>query len=171
MAAPESRAMHRLGLLGVALLLLAIGVLVAYDVGLSRRVAALEAALARRDKADPLVAQECRWKSRGLEDATAGESRENPCVVSFRRVLQAPQQFDGRWIDVHGYYAHGFEVSALFESEPAGSNGEDPSVEALWVNVALQPRVVGDSLDHVVGVFHRGPAGHLGAYFGELASR
>ncbi len=168
MAATESPATRRLGLLAVALLLLAIGVLVAYDVGLSRRLALLEAAAAARDKADPLMAPECEWASRRLHGEIAGNSREHPCVVSIRRVLQAPQQFDGRWIDVYGRYDHGFEVSALFTSNAAGSDGEDPSAEALWVNVALQPRAVGDSLDHVVGVFHRGPAGHLGAYFGEL---
>lgn len=166
MAAAESRARHRLGLLGVSLMLLAIGVLVAYDIGLSRRVAALEAAVDARDKVDPLVPFECNYRG-----VVRGASRDMPCFVTFRRLLQAPQQFDGRWVQVQGRYEHAFEVSALFAPDAAPANDADPYGQALWISGALQPRQAGESLDRAVGVFHRGPTGHLGAYFGLVGAR
>ncbi len=169
MAGTESRAVHRLWLLVVALLLLALGGLIAHGIALSRRVQALEAAMARRDKADPLTAAECQWESRG-HDWTAGESREHPCVVSFQRLIQAPQQFNGRWVEVQGHYEQAYEVSAFVAPYAPDSNSADPYAEALWVNGAVLPRLEGGSLDRAVGKFRRGPAGHLGEYFGELTA-
>jgi len=161
----ESLAMHRLGLVALALLLLALAVLGAHDVALSRRVATLEAAVAARDKADPLMAPECAMESRG-HDWTAGESREHPCAVSVRRVLQAPQQFNTRWLRVYGRYQKGFEVSALQDIE-----GGTSSEEAIWVSARVQKGQEASAPDVVVGRFYRGPAGHLGAYFGVLDDR
>ena len=165
-----------------AVLVVAVAALVAHELALGRRIAALEAAVAERDAADPLVPKECLYAMR-TRGETWGQTRERPCEVEFQRLIEAPQQFEGRWVKVQGAYADGFETSALSspESQPQrfSANGipmPPPSGyrHALWVSAPRTPDgTTDDGLERVVvvGRFHRGPAGHLGAYFGELANQ
>lgn len=168
----ETPRARRLRAVGAALLVLAIIGLVTHDVVLGRRVATLEAAVAERDKADPLMPFECRDSLPG-RGGPAGASRENPCVVSFQRLLAAPQQFAGRWVEVQGRYVSGMETSALFplDSTPRADTPWERTEHAPWVGVA--PFAPLDAQQHGVFVrrFRRGPAGHLASYFASLENQ
>ena len=152
--------------------IIAILALLVHEVMLARRIAALEAAVAQRDAADPLMPLECRgsFPTRG---ELAGGSRDKPCIVTFQRLLDAPQQFNGRWVEVQGRYSSGMERSALYpvDSTPAAMAAWESDEHALWVDVA--PFAPADSENRAVfvGRFRRGPAGHLGAYFAALEDR
>jgi len=159
------------------LVVAAVAALAAHAVVLSRRVVALEAAVAERAAADPLLPFECRDSGRlkarisgRKDDEIAGRSRENPCVVQFERLLDAPQQFSGRWVEVQGRYVSGFEMSALFPlgSAPPANALWEPTGHALWVSVApfAKPDEQGGAV--FIGRFRRGPAGHLAMYYGSL---
>ena len=164
-----------------AALLLAVAIIVAlaaYDVVLSRRVVALETAVAERDAADPLNPWECVGAGRQkaatatrTDGRIAGNSRDNPCAVRFQRLLDAPQQFAGRWVEVQGRYVSGLETSALFPLDEPPPGQWETTDHALWVSVApfAPPDAIGSAV--FVGRFRRGPAGHLAAYFASLDDR
>ncbi len=84
-------------------------------------------------------------------------------------MIQSPQQFEGRWVRVRGFHQSGVETSALHAPDwrPPAFPQDERFAEALWVDV---PTGSADRLGPVelVGRFHRGPSGHLGAYFGRL---
>lgn len=162
------------------LVVAAIAALAAHDVVLSRRVVALESAVAERAAADPLLPYECRASgqltariSGRKDDEIAGRSRENPCIVQFERLLDAPQQFAGRWVEVQGRYVNGLETSALFplDSTPPADTPWEPTGHALWVAVApfAKPDERGGAV--FIGRFRRGPAGHLAMYYASLEDR
>lgn len=174
MATPEGapiRRTFRVGTLLVGVAIVVIVALIAHELTLTNRIAALEAAVAQRDAADPLMPFECRH-SLPVRGEISGNSRDKPCFVAFQRLLDAPQQFEGRWVEVQGRYASGFETSALFplDSKPP-SEGWESYEHALWVGV--QPFAKADTQNGVVfvGRFRRGPAGHLGQYFAALDNR
>jgi hypothetical protein len=138
------------------------------NVVLDRRVTALETAAAERNVADPLLPSECTIAVRAGGEVW-GKSSNRPCQVSFARLIQAPQQFEGRWIEVAGRYDKEFETSALFSSDakPAFLPLEEPFSEALWITTS-HVRYEHPDRAVVVGRFHRGPGGHLSQYFGTL---
>ena len=76
------------------LVLVGLLALVAHEVVPGRRVAALEAAMVDRDAADPLTGVECRL-STPVRGEIAGQVRDKRCIVTFQRLLDAPQQFQG----------------------------------------------------------------------------
>jgi hypothetical protein len=125
------------------------------------RLQIVESAVKRRESADPLVAREC-------EEYGLGASREKPCLTTLWHLAQTPQQFHGSWVMVEGIYASGFEHTAVYPYPDL----EYPSQrlnkhEALWVQLPL-PNTNSRPVISVVGRFERGPAGHMGEYFGEL---
>jgi hypothetical protein len=147
------------------LVVVAFGMLVTHDLLLGRRVTRLEAAVAARDAADPLMPFECLHPR---ERAPSGQSRDKPCIVTFQRLLEAPQQFQGRWVEVQGTYWHGPEQSELFPLDwtpPAPGHWPQPG-HALAVSVA--PLAPLDAQDHgvFIGRFQRGPTGPDANYAG-----
>ena len=166
----ETSTMRRLRAVGAVLLVLAIAALATHDVGLTRRVAALEVSAAARDKADPLLPPECEW--RGPRGTIEGGERAHPCTVTFERLLEAPQQFVGRWIEVPGRFLDDARGHALFplNSVPPTDTPWEPTDHALLVNV--QPFAPPDARHRAVfvGRFRRGPTGP-GGYFGALDDR
>ncbi|MEW6761895.1 MAG: hypothetical protein AB1437_13825 [Pseudomonadota bacterium] len=127
------------------------------------RLASMEAAIQKREDADPLQAQEC-------VELDTGDSPDKPCMTTIRRLALAPQQFHDRWVLVRGLYAGGFELSALFEAQENRSvmaPGLD-SHAALWVPLGLPYTPEEMPLITVSGKFKRGPSGHLRQFFGEL---
>lgn len=150
---------------------LALLALLAHEVILNRRVVALEAAVAERAAADPLLAVECRISDPNRREIW-GQVREKPCQVSFQRLLDAPQQFEGRWVEVQGRYSSGMESSALFalNSNPP-AEGWESYEHALWVDVEPFAKADAQKRGVVVGRFRRGPAGHLAQYFAALGDR
>lgn len=128
----------------------------------TRRLQMVESAVKRREDADPLVARECIESGRGA-------SRDRPCFTTLWHLAQTPQQFHGTWVVVEGIYASGFEHTAVY---PMPSDTKFPSQrlnkhEALWVQLGL-PDTDSRPVISVLGRFQRGPAGHMGDYFGEL---
>jgi hypothetical protein len=153
--------------LGFAVLFGCIVVSLALNISLSGRVVILEAANAKRDLVDPLMPIECT-----LGD-DLGQSSDRPCFVEFYRLHDTPQQFEGRWVGVKGNYVSGFEMSAFFPDSKQLDQKKGKDLQTLDIHSAMwlspgfsdgeQYREI-----YVIGKFHRGPAGHLGAYFGEL---
>ena len=130
----------------------------------SARLERLEAAVKQREAADPLQAREC-------VELGLGGSRDKPCMTTLRRLAQTPQQFHDRWVMVEGFHGSGFEHSALYPVQPelAYSAKIFDKNAALWVDLDLPNTYEKDMpLVTVIGKFERGPAGHLGDYFGEL---
>lgn len=129
------------------------------------RLADLEKAVLKREHADPLMPSECSI------EAALGESRNRPCRTTFNRLLQAPQQFHGRWIMIIGLYASGIEESALYSPLYDKDDSAPPIVRhhsAVWVD----PWIKNDDRSlikmTIVGKFSNGPSGHMSAYFGKL---
>lgn len=118
--------------------------------------------MTKRESVDPLVARECM-------ELGLGTSPQKPCQTTLRRLAETPQQFHGSWVMVEGIYASGFEHTAVYptrlDTEEA-SQGLDKHA-ALWVQFGL-PLTNSRPVITVVGKFERGPAGHMGDYFGEL---
>ncbi len=172
MAGPEAVPGRRRWRLGAVLGIVAIIGLVAHEFVLARRIAALEAAVAQRDAADPLIGAEC-WYSLPRHGELAGGSRDKPCIVTFQRLLEAPQQFHGRWVEVQGRYVGGFERSALYpvDSKPPDGVMWEPTAHALWVDAAPFAPLDANSRGVFVGRFRRGPGGHLAAYYATLNDR
>lgn len=138
------------------------------------RVDKIEAALKQRDNADPLVAREC-------VEMNAGDAPDRPCVTTLQRLAQTPQRFHDRWVLLRGIYVSGFEQSALFpmpvepEMPPPTDRPMPPPTfdryTAVWVRFdPTSTNLEGTPELTVVGRFKRGPAGHLGDYFGELTN-
>jgi len=149
--------------LGISIYLLAQFLQVRADLAeTNRRLQKIEAAVQKRESADPLEAREC------VELGT-GASPDNPCYTTLRRLAQTPQQFHRTWVVVEGIYASGFEHSAVYPipSEPMEASKSLDKHEALWVQLGL-PNTQNRPVITVMGRFVRGPAGHLGDYFGEL---
>lgn len=125
------------------------------------RLTKIEAATQKRDDADPLEAHAC-------VELNTGDSPHSPCRTTLHHLSRTPQQFHRRWVMVEGIYAQGFEQTALY---PAPRNKSVPAEEfaphtGLWVQIGMKWGK--PSPMTVVGQFRRGPAGHLGEYFGEL---
>ncbi|GAB3374521.1 hypothetical protein [Massilia agri] len=129
------------------------------------RLERIENVVKKREAADPLQAKEC-------VELETGDSPDKPCMTTLRRLALTPQQYHDRWVVVEGLYAGGFEVSALFpeqEDRSVMASGLD-SYAALWVQLDLPNTPKEMPLIYVMGRFKRGPAGHLGQYFGELVN-
>jgi hypothetical protein len=128
----------------------------------TKRLQKLEAAVKKREIADPLEAHEC-------VELGLGVSPDKPCETTLWRLAQTPQQFHGSWVMVKGIYASGFEHTAVYPLPPDGgvfSQTLDKHA-ALWVQLNL-PVTTSRPVVLVAGKFERGPAGHMGQYFGEL---
>jgi hypothetical protein len=128
----------------------------------TKRLQKIEAVVKKREIADPLMAREC-------VELKLGASPEKPCQTTLWRLAQTPQQFHGSWVMVEGIYESGFEHTAVY---PLPSDGGESSQKldkhaALWVQLDL-PETTSRPVIFVTGKFERGPAGHLGQYFGEL---
>ena len=126
------------------------------------RLNKMEVEVKQRNSADPLVARECI-------EVDTGNSSDRPCLTTLRRLAQTPQQFHNRWVMVRGVYVSGFEQSALYPErlDSEVSTQELDRYSALWVHLDPIPSNDRPAIT-VVGRFSRGPAGHLGDYFGEL---
>lgn len=143
----------------------------------AKRITTLEVLVSKRETADPLTPIEC------TTEGMRGESREHPCYIYFHRLLETPQQFEGRWVCVTGLYFSGFEASAFFatpddnlvygpDAPRPGQKQTELHVDnwhkpALWLTPGFPPGKPFRRMS-VVGRFKRGPSGHLGHYFGEL---
>lgn len=125
------------------------------------RLNRIEAAIRKRDDADPLEARACMELNRG-------GSADSPCITTLHHLSRTPQQFHRRWVKVAGMYKQGFEQTALYPAREHVSASADEFAPhtGLWVQIGMdwgKPSPM-----TVVGEFRRGPAGHLGEYFGEL---
>jgi hypothetical protein len=129
------------------------------------RLISVEDNLEKRQIADPLNPVEC-----DITNGT-GVSPKNACNISIWRLLRSPQQFDNKWVKVAGRYVKGFERSALYDV--------DYELSANYLDIFLQPRFalwvetsqdVMESTSRIsfVGLYKRGPSGHLRQYGGEL---
>jgi hypothetical protein len=136
---------------------------------LQNRVNLLDAAVRKRQVADPLEPVEC---GPGFGNGT-GKSSGQPCRISIWRLLTSPQQFDGKWVRVQGAYRSGFEQSALYDVDyqlaPSLSEVFMQPRFALWVDTSQQ---IDASLPRrtFIGLYRRGPSGHLSQYGGRLES-
>lgn len=131
---------------------------------MAARISELETAVQVRNAADPLMPPECDPPAR------LGQSPKSYCQTTVYRLLQAPHQFNGRWVMVEGVYGGSFEESALY----APRDGEPPSTmsyaknSAIWVSPGF--KIESNSMPRkvIIGKFKWAPAGHMGEYFGEL---
>lgn len=131
---------------------------------LAARLHAVENAIRQRDAADPLNPAECpAWRG-------TGDARDHPCQTTLARLLQAPQQFQGRWVMVEGGYRSAFEESALYPPNYArpGKPQDLDRQQAIWIEPGFDTTSGSISAKVVIGKFKRGPSGHLGIYAGEL---
>lgn len=185
-ALPASRLTRRIVIgvaLGAAFLAVVALVMSALTIDrMDRRVLALERQIAERDRSDPLMPPECRWTLPDRPHDTQGDTPDHPCQVRFERLLQAPQQFNGRWVSVDGIYDSSFERTALRSPRAFRRRVTDDQRElydrALWVRLQLCPETKalqapdsGDLYDigvRVVGRFASGASGHMGQYAGEI---
>lgn len=126
--------------------------IVAVTFSMSNRVAELEKVVSFREAADPLRPDEC---------PTEG----TVCDTTIDRVLAAPQKYHGRRLAVTGLYVSGFEASALY---PQDVKGERTHSQAIWINDGLR-KTDADQIVTIVGLFKRGPAGHMDEYLGEMS--
>jgi hypothetical protein len=126
--------------------------MVAVTFSMSNRIAKLERVVSFREEADPLRPDEC---------PTDGVV----CDTSIDRVMIAPQKYHGRRLAVAGLYVSSFETSALYSSEV---KGEPKHSQAIWINGGLQETDAGQTVT-IVGLFKRGPAGHMDEYLGEMS--
>jgi hypothetical protein len=128
----------------------------------TRRLKQVEVAVQKRENADPLVARECA-------ELGLGGSPAKPCHTTLYHLALTPQRYHGVWVIVQGIYASGFEHSAIYPmpSEPGGTLQILNQHSALWVQVGV-PDTNSRPVISVTGRFKRGPAGHMGDYFGEL---
>lgn len=128
----------------------------------TRRLKQVEVAVQKRENADPLVAQECA-------ELGLGGSAAKPCHTTLHHLALTPQRYQGNWVTVQGIYASGFEHSAIYPmpSQPGGTWQILDKHSALWVQLGL-PDSNSRPVVSVTGRFERGPAGHMGDYFGEL---
>jgi hypothetical protein len=125
--------------------------LVSTTYSLSRRVAELEKTVVHREEADPLKPDEC---------PTDGVV----CSTTMDKIIASPKKYHGRKLSVTGLYVSGFETSALYREDV---KGELLHSQAIWVNAGL-PEIKIPHVVTVVGLFKRGPAGHMDEYMGQL---
>lgn len=131
---------------------------------MAARISELETAVQVRNAVDPLIPPECEPPAR------LGQSPNSYCQTTVYRLLQAPYQFNGRWVKVEGVYGGGFEESALY----APRDGEPPSAmsyaksSAIWVSPGFKIEPNSMPRKVIIGRFKWAPAGHMGEYFGEL---
>ena len=170
MPARERVRRRRAGWLVAVAAVAAIAALAARDIALSRRIDALESAVTERSAADPLMPFECQSRP---DRPLSGQSRDKPCIVSFQRLIDAPQQFQGRWVEVQGTYWSGFEQSELHPLDwvaPDRDHWPDPA-RAFWVGVEPFAPLDAQNRGVFIGHFRRGPDGHLDQYFASLDDR
>ncbi|MYN05570.1 hypothetical protein GTP41_26105 [Pseudoduganella sp. DS3] len=131
---------------------------------IAARISELEAAARLRNEADPLMPSECDPPTR------LGQSQSTYCQTTVYRLLQAPHQFNGRWVMVEGVYGGGFEESALYaprDGEPLSAMSYAKS-SAIWVTPGFKIEPNSMPRKVLIGRFKWAPAGHMGEYFGEL---
>jgi hypothetical protein len=113
----------------------------------SERITTLEKLVSARELADSLIPKECTF------DEGLGGSEDKPCWVEFHRILEAPQQFVGRWVVVTGKYVSGFEKSGLLSNSDE-LNQKMSLHRAIWINPLLEELKDNDEI-HLVGKFNR----------------
>lgn len=89
------------------------------------------------------------------------------CRVSMYELLTHPYRYDGKKVQIMGYYFSGFEMSAIFADLPAPDKDLNFR-DAVWLEGSTSALGQNGSAVTVVGTFHAGPSGHLGQYPGEL---
>jgi hypothetical protein len=107
-------------------------------------------------------------------------------VVSFNKLLKKPEAYQGKNIELTGFYKHSFEKSALYITRSAAV--VDNQENALWIsfdysfplnNSETSKNLLGPDgefeklnkhLLRIRGKFDYESKGHLGAYFGELSN-
>ena len=119
---------------------------------MSHRIAELEKVVSFREEADPLRPDECPIEG-------------TVCTTTIDQVLVAPQKYHGRRLALTGLFVSGFEESALY---PQDLKGERSHARAIWINDGLRTTDT-ERLVTVVGLFKRGPAGHMYEYLGEMS--
>jgi hypothetical protein len=85
------------------------------------------------------------------------------CRTSIARIIQYPQTFHERRVQIDGFFIAGFEQAALFESDQISSWKVG---SGIWINGPYYPE--SDTSASLIGTFKRGPAGHMDDYPGEL---
>jgi hypothetical protein len=90
------------------------------------RILNLELSEKKRNDVDPLQPIECDVVN-GL-----GNSSKQACNITIWRLLEAPEQFDGKWVRVAGKYRSGFEQSALYDI--------DYEMKPEFLALFMQPR-------------------------------
>jgi len=90
-------------------------------------------------------------------------------VTSLARLLACPEQYDGKQVQVTGYYTSGFEHSSLSLTKESAQLGDAAS--AVWIDLpdlkTSTVKRVRRGYVRVVGVFHSDPnrgKGHLGLW-------
>src|SRR6266542_1236083 len=73
-------------------------------------------------------------------------------VTSLVRLLGQPEQYDGKWVQVEGYYTTGFEDYALFLTKEAAERRDLAS--CVWVRPpdARTDKILRDGFVRVIGV-------------------
>ena len=64
------------------------------------------------------VAALIAWRSPGADSVSVG----HVTITSLAHLLAQPEQYDGKWVQVMGYYTIGFEDHALFLTKEAAEN-------------------------------------------------
>ena len=93
----------------------------------------------------------------------SGSSPASPVAVSLLQLIARPAEFDGRYVQVHGFYNHEFEGNALY------LHREDfeqmLSKNAIW----MQGKPEDDETYILVeGRFNATRQGHMGLFSGEI---
>jgi hypothetical protein len=94
-----------------------------------------------------------------------------PIGLSLVKLLARPDDFDGQFVQVCGFYCHDFEGTALYLHREDCEHGL--SKNALWVNGVIPSPVEGDSPFHMKYVlleatFSAQLHGHFGLFSGTL---
>jgi hypothetical protein len=96
-------------------------------------------------------------------------AQSQPASVSFEELAKNPESYQGKLIEVKGFFIFAFENSGLYPRKPwQGSKG-------IWVtpnNEMIKKRAsLRDHYLKLAGVFDAHDHGHLGQFTGTLAVR
>jgi len=96
----------------------------------------------------------------------SGVTGQQPEKVPLPDVLKNPSQFDGKVIEVRGFFVHQFENSGLYVSP------DWQRTKAIWITPSTAMTAERDKLRNhfviLVGSFDAKSRGHLGGFEGTL---
>lgn len=122
----------------------------------------------------------------GASSSSHCENKDKYCKVSLVQLLADPKQYEGQKVVVFGYFKGRMETSGIFLTEEYAERGvfssaiavnPHPMDEDTRVQSDLVKELKGRLIDSdqasgeyvfAIGTFHGGPAGHFGAFPGEL---